>query len=45
MHLSELRAKTAKPKEKRYTLSDMDGLYLEVMTTGKKYWRLPTAVS
>jgi integrase len=32
--------KKAKIKEKRYMLSDSDGLYLEIMPSGKKYWRL-----
>jgi hypothetical protein len=40
MPMSDIKAKSAKPREKRYQLSDSDGLYLEVMTTGKKYWRL-----
>jgi integrase len=30
---------TAAPKDKRYLLYDGDGLALEVMTSGKKYWR------
>lgn len=30
----------AKPKEKPYKLSDGDGLYLEVMPNGSRYWRL-----
>jgi integrase len=40
MPMSEIKAKSAKPRERRYQLSDLDGLYLEVMTSGKKYWRL-----
>ncbi len=39
MTLSDLMAKGAKPKEKRYMLADGEGLYLEVMPTGKKFWR------
>jgi integrase len=31
---------TAKPKDKPYKLSDGQGLYLEVMPNGAKYWRL-----
>lgn len=31
---------SAKPKAKPYKLADGDGLYLEVMPTGAKYWRL-----
>lgn len=30
----------AKPKEKPYKLSDGQGLYVEVMASGAKYWRL-----
>jgi hypothetical protein len=40
MSLSEIRIKSAKPRDKRYQLSYADGLYLEVMASGKKYWRL-----
>ncbi|MDR0648230.1 MAG: tyrosine-type recombinase/integrase [Synergistaceae bacterium] len=39
MPLSETKAKSAKAKDRRYQISDSDGLYLEVMTSGKKYWR------
>jgi hypothetical protein len=35
--------KHAKPKEKDYKLSDRDGLYLLVKTTGIRYWR-PTCL-
>jgi len=38
--LTDSAIKRAKIKEKRYMLSDGDGLYLEVMPSGKKYWRL-----
>ena len=40
MALTDIKIKSAKPKEKRYQLADSDGLYLEIMTSGKKYWRL-----
>ncbi len=40
MSLSDVKIRTAKPEEKRYTLLDSDGLYLEVMVSGKKYWHL-----
>jgi integrase len=39
MNLSETRIKAARAKEKRYELQDGDGLILEVMTSGKKFWR------
>ena len=31
---------SAKPKDKSYKLADGGGLYLEVMPTGAKYWRM-----
>jgi hypothetical protein len=36
MPLNELKVKSAKAQDKRYQMSDADGLYLEVMTSGKK---------
>jgi len=40
MGLNVLAIKAAKPKEKRYLLKDERGLYLEIMPTGSKLWRL-----
>ena len=40
MALTDTKAKQAKVKEKTYRLSDERGMYLEVSTTGSKYWRL-----
>ncbi|MCE7887662.1 MAG: DUF4102 domain-containing protein [Alphaproteobacteria bacterium PRO2] len=40
MKLNELKCRAAKPKEKPYKLADGGGLYLEVMPTGSKCWRL-----
>ncbi len=37
--LTELAVKSAKPAEKRYTLFDTGGLYLEVAPNGSKWWR------
>ena len=37
--LSDLKIKQAKPTEKRYVILDADGLYIEVMPSGSKYWR------
>ena len=37
--LSNTEIKNAKPKEKEYTLSDGDGLMLEVRTNGSKLWK------
>lgn len=39
MSLSDLKVKSAKPKEKPYKLNDGRGLYLLVATNGSKYWR------
>ncbi|MDD5036288.1 MAG: Arm DNA-binding domain-containing protein [Methylococcaceae bacterium] len=38
--LTDTLCKNAKPKEKPYRLADEKGLYLEVMPTGSKYFRL-----
>ena len=38
--LSDSALKAAKPKEKPYKLADGEGLYLEIMPTGSKLWRL-----
>lgn len=37
--LNDTRIKALKPKNKRYLVSDGDGLVLEVMTSGSKVWR------
>jgi integrase len=36
--LSDSKVKYAQGTEKRYRIADADGLYVEVMPTGKKYW-------
>lgn len=38
--LTEVQIRNAAPGEKRYTLRDENGLFLEVPTTGNKRWRL-----
>ena len=38
--LSDTRLRGLKPRDKRYMLSDGEGLYLEVMTSGRKVWLL-----
>lgn len=38
--LSEAQVRNAKPRTKRYKLADGDGLFLVVMPSGSKYWRL-----
>lgn len=37
--LTDTAARNAKPKEKTYRLTDVDGMYLEVTPAGGKYWR------
>jgi len=38
--LTDVAIRTAKPREKPYKLADGGGLYLHVMTTGARYWRM-----
>jgi integrase len=38
--LTDVQVKNAKPKDKPYKLTDGGGLYLEVMPTGAKLWRM-----
>ena len=38
--LTNIEVRNAKPSSKAYRLYDRDGLYIEVTTTGTKYWRL-----
>ncbi|MDQ1086169.1 integrase arm-type DNA-binding domain-containing protein [Siphonobacter sp. SORGH_AS_1065] len=40
MALCDLDCRQARPKEKAYRLFDSGGLYLNVMPTGKRVWRL-----
>ena len=37
--LTDAKIKKAKEKDKRYILTDGQGLIIEVMTTGVKFWR------
>lgn len=39
-NLSETKARNSKPKAKPFKLSDGDGLFLVVMPSGSKYWRM-----
>jgi hypothetical protein len=39
MALTDLKSKTAKPKDKPYKLFDAEGLYLYVPPSGRKVWR------
>jgi len=38
--LTDLKIKALKPKKAHYKILDGDRLYLHVMTSGKKYWRM-----
>jgi integrase len=40
MQLTDAKVRNAKPKEKAYKLSDGEGLFLNVMPSGSKYWRM-----
>ena len=40
MSLTAVAARNAKPREKSYKLAAGAGLYLEVMPTGARYWRM-----
>ncbi|MBO1325273.1 integrase arm-type DNA-binding domain-containing protein [Acetobacter sp. TBRC 12305] len=38
--LTDTKIKTAKAQEKAYRLADSEGLFIHVMPTGKKFWRM-----
>lgn len=40
MALTDIKIKTAKPKDKPYKLADGEGMYLLVNTNCSKYWRM-----
>jgi integrase len=40
MTLTDMKCKQLKPREKSYKVADANGLYLEVMPNGSKYWRM-----
>lgn len=40
MPLTDIACKSAKPSDKPRKMSDANGLYLEIMPNGRKYWRL-----
>jgi len=39
MKLTDVKVRNAKPKGKQYKVFDGDGLFLQVMPNGSKYWR------
>ncbi len=39
MPLTDVQIRNAKPRERAYKLTDGRGLYLEVSTSGGKWWR------
>ena len=45
MPLTDTQRRSTRPKEKKYKLSDFEGLYLEIMPSGAKYWRLKFRLS
>lgn len=40
MPLTDTECRKAEPRDKPYRLADAGGMYLEIMPTGAKYWRL-----
>jgi hypothetical protein len=38
--LTDIQVRNAKPKDKPYKLADGGGLYLEIMPTSSKLWRM-----
>jgi integrase len=38
--LTDIQVKNSKPKDKTWTLADGNGLYLEITSNGKKFWRM-----
>jgi hypothetical protein len=40
MKINARQVDAAKPKEKAYKLADGAGLYLEVVPSGSRYWRM-----
>lgn len=40
MTLKDITVRNAKPKDRMYRLFDTEGLYLEVLPSGGKYWRM-----
>src|SRR5882724_13674230 len=40
MPLKDTMVRNAKPRSKKYKMFDGDGLFLEVLPTGAKYWRM-----
>lgn len=45
MPLSNVKIQNSKPRDKTYKLSDGDGLYLRIHTSGGKYWQLKYRVA
>jgi integrase len=44
MLLTNIKVKSAKPKDKQYTLADGKGLFLLILPTGGKYWHFRSKV-
>src|SRR5580698_4196854 len=45
MPLADVTARKASPRTKSYKLADGNGLYLEIMPNGAKYWRMKYRVA
>lgn len=44
MALTDIKARTSKPTEKQYKLTDANGMHLLVHTNGSKDWRLQIVI-
>jgi len=40
MSISDAKVRNAKPRAKAYKVADGEGLFLLIMPSGSKYWRL-----
>ncbi|MDR0764036.1 MAG: Arm DNA-binding domain-containing protein, partial [Synergistaceae bacterium] len=40
MALSDVTVRNAKPNSKAYRMRDLDGLYIDILPSGKKVWRM-----
>lgn len=40
MPLTDIAARSAKPREKPYKLADAGGMFMFVHPSGQKYWRM-----
>ncbi|WP_411909841.1 Arm DNA-binding domain-containing protein [Obesumbacterium proteus] len=45
MPLTDIAIRNARPKEKPYKISDVQGLYLLIYTNGSKHWRFRRTIN